>query len=265
MVIQVVQLFFIELRRYLKKTWSYRMDTVGDFLTWLVTFPVLLMLFQGVSTGFGVEAQTRSLVGFLVWTLCMGVLSATARELSQEMREGTLEPFLLAPVAPLLLISFRVLAMFVYRGLYTLVLGGVLAILLRLPMNLTMEAALLILLTVAGAFGVSLCIGGLTLVYKAVSSLIGVVSLLAVLATGALVPLNSLGAWFTLLKVATPITWGIDAIRIAMIDGANWRLLWLDGTWLGLTLQSMAFLGLGIILFRWGLKRARVAGTLGSY
>ena len=34
-------------------TWSYRMDTVGDFLTWLVTFPVLLALFQGVSTGFG--------------------------------------------------------------------------------------------------------------------------------------------------------------------------------------------------------------------
>ncbi len=39
MVIQVVQLFFIELRRYLKKTCSYGMDTVGDFLTWLVTFP----------------------------------------------------------------------------------------------------------------------------------------------------------------------------------------------------------------------------------
>ena len=34
-------------------TWAYRMDTVGDFLTWLVTFPVLLTLFQGVSTGFG--------------------------------------------------------------------------------------------------------------------------------------------------------------------------------------------------------------------
>ncbi len=97
-------------------------------------------------------------------------------------------------------------------------------------MQFDWPTVLLVLLTVIGAFGVSLCIGGLTLVYKAVSSLIGVVS-----------------------------------FRFAIIDGANWRLLWLDGTWHGLTLQSMAFLCLGIILFRWGLKRARVGGTLGSY
>lgn len=264
-MIQVTQLFFVELRRYLKRLWSYRMDTVGDFLTWLVTFPILMVLFQGVSTEFGVDDQARSLIGFLLWTLCIGMLSTTVRELSQEMREGTLEPLLLAPVAPVLLVSLRVFVVFVYRALYTFVLGTALMLFLRLPFHLSSESIVLLMLTAGGAFGVSLCAGGLVLVYKSGSSLIGVISLLAVLATGALVPLNSLGMGFTLLKVGLPITWGIDAIRHSLIDGGTWRTFWLDGTWVGLTFQSLAFLVMGIVVFLWGLNRARTAGTLGSY
>lgn len=262
---QSVRLFAAELRRQWQQSWSYRFDLLGDLLLWLISFPLLLVLFAGVADGYGRQEQMAALIGFLVWNLTMSVISATTRDLVQEMRTGTLEPLLLSPVSPLLLFPLRVVAAFATQALRTLLLGALLMLVLRLPIVFNGAALAVLLLTVTGALGVGLLLGGIALVHKQIASLIGVISLLALLVTGALVPLNSLGTTFVVLKWVVPITWGIDALRAVLLENASWIMLWHDFTWLGLSFQAFLFVLLGSWVFQWGLQQARRDGSLAAY
>jgi len=264
-MLPVFYLFLAELRRDVRAWWSYRVQALSSLALWLVAFPFMMATFDGVAGGYGAERQLASLIGFLVWELCAGVLAATTESVTTEARQGTLESVILAPVPPLLTFSLRLTAVFTRQAVETLVLGLGLALLLGLYMTPGGLALLVALLTLLGVAGLGLALGGLALVYKSVDSVVAVVSLLAVLFTGALVPLNDLGLVFTLLKLLLPITWGIDLLRQTLIGGATWSHLWASGALPGLGLQSAVFLALGIVVFRWGLSRAQEQGSLGSY
>jgi len=245
--------------------WAYRYDTLGEMALWLVAFPVMMAIFNDVSDDYGPEKRLASLIGFLVWDLCMGVLTEMTQEISRESREGTLESVLLSPWAPRTVFSLRYGSSFVVQGLRTLTLAIILLAVLRLPMSFGNPTPILLLLTVLGVAGVGLALSGLTIVYKNLESIVGIIALLAVLFTGALVPLNNLGAVYEILKILVPTTWGIDAMRETIINGASLSSLLNDGTIAGLSLQAAVFLALGFIVFNWGFHRAQAQGSLGSY
>jgi len=258
-------LLWSEIRRLLAYRWSYRFDTLGEMALWLVAFPAMMAIFAGVSDRFDTRQQLASLIGFLVWDLCMSVLSGTTREIAHEAEEGTLESLFLSPLPPIQVIFLRVLAAFLVQGMHTLVLGMSLVYILNLPILWSNLAPALLLFTVAGVFGLSLALGGLAIVYKQIANVIGAVTLLMVLATGALIPLDRLGALFRLLRLLVPTTWGIHALRAALLEGVTWQVLWQNGTWVGLGTQALLLLGLGAAIFHWGYQRARSLGILGSY
>jgi ABC-type multidrug transport system permease subunit len=261
----ITRLYLADLRRYLRRLWSYRFDTLGELALWLVAFPLLMVIFGSVAPNFGTDAQLASLIGFLVWNLCIGVLMNTTTEITTEAGEGTLEAVVLTPHSPLLLFTLRLVAAFTIQAVQTLILGSILVVLLGTRMTLAAPAPLLLGLTLVGTLGASLALGGIALVHKQVASVVSVVSLLALLATGALVPLNNLGLPFLLLKWFVPTAWGIDALRTVILHGATWTTLWADWTLVGLTVQSLILLGIGISLFDWGFRKAQQQGTLGTY
>ena len=102
------------------------------------------------------------------------------------------------------------------------------------------------------------------MVYKSVDSVVGIItfSLFACSFSGALVPLNSLGAISTALKLLMPMTWGIDLLRQVIIDGATWGQLWADGALIGLGLQTLIFGVGGTAVFHWGVRQAQLQGGL---
>ena len=259
-------LFSAELRRTWRQTLSYRFDAVSTLALWLVAFPLLLAVLDSVTGGYSDEERLASLIGFLVWNLCLGVLASTAREIESEAKEGTLEPALLSPLSPQRLLTARVSASFVIEGVLTLVLGVLLLVILRLPPPpLSGPAIAVFALTLLSTLGASLALGGLTLVYKQIGSVIGIVVLLAVLFTGALVPLDPLGPIFTVFKWLIPTVWGIDALRETLLYGATWSSLWADGVWQGLVLQAALFLLLGVEVLQWGFRHAQRHGSLAAY
>ncbi|MGH2544604.1 MAG: ABC transporter permease [Ardenticatenaceae bacterium] len=262
---KLASVFTAELRRGLRRMWAYRYDTLGEMALWLVAFPVMLAIFSDVSGSYGPEQRLASLIGFLVWDLSMGVLTGMAQEVVRESREGTLESIMLSPWHPRTVFSVRFAAAFVVQGLRTLVLGLVLLAVLRLPLSFTGSAPILLLLTILGVAGVGLALAGLTLVHKNLESVVGIAALLAVLFTGALVPLNALGPVYEILKYLIPTTWGIDSLREVIINGASLTSLMADGTILGLSLQAAAFLGLGVVVFGRSFRQAQLQGSLGSY
>jgi len=259
------QLFLAELRREWRAWWSYRFQALSTTLLWLVAFPFMMVTFDGVAGGYGPERQLASLIGFLVWNLCMSVLATAAESVTTEARQGTLESVLLAPVSPLAIFSLRLAAVFIREGVETAVLGLVLALILGLSFTLSAPALLVIWLTILSVAGVGLALGGLALVYKRIDSVVAVITLLAVLFTGALVPLNSLGSLFQVLKYTLPTTWGIDALRQVMVEGTGWVALWQDGSWVGVGVQTAVFLLLGSMIFNWSFQHALRQGSLGTY
>jgi ABC-2 type transport system permease protein len=258
-------LFLAEMRRRLMRMWAFRYDVLGEIGLWVVAFPLMMMIFDDVAGGYGPERRLASLIGFLVWDLCMGTLANITQEVTRESREGTLESVVLSPVAPSLLFVLRLVTGFIVQGLRTLVIALILAVALNLSVHLTMAVPVLLLITTAGVAGVGLALGGLALVYKNIDSVVSLVASLAVLFTGALVPLNTLGIWFSLLKFVVPMTWGIDALREAIIQDASLTFFWMNGTLIWLTLQTAVLFAVGGAVFNWGLRRARIQGSLASY
>lgn len=232
---------------------------------WLVAFPIMMITFDGIAGGHSIERHMASLLGFLVWDLCMGVLASTVQSVTQEARQGTLEAVLLVPVAPGVLFFIRFMAAFVRQGVETFALGVTLMVVLRLPFIFNSVALMVLFLTILGVIGVGLALVGLALVYKQIDSVVAVITLLAVLFTGALVPLNSLGLIFQAMKFTLPTIWGIDLLRQVTLNGSDWVLLMANGDWPGLVLQTAIFLFLGINVFNWGFRRALYRGSLNAY
>ncbi len=254
-----------EIRRSGSETYTYRFNVISTMALWVVAFPMMMMVFDSVA-GYSPVRQMESLIGFLVWDLCMAALAAIGQDITREAQHGTLESILMAPVAPIRLFTMRSASAAVTQSVLTAILGVILFLILRLPApHLSLGALIVLVLTVLGVIGVSLAIGGIALIYKRVASIVGVIGLLSVLLSGALVPLYSLGPLYEALKWLVPMTWGISALRALMIGDASALELARQGVWLGLTLQTLAFLALGALVFNWGYNRARVAGILGSY
>lgn len=258
-------LFLAELRRTLRLRWSYRLNTVAWLVLWVVAFPLLMVTFDSVAEGYGLEQQQASLLGFLIWDWCMAVLGAATGAVATEAREGTLENVVMAPFSPLLTFSMRVVTSALVSGMQTLVLGLILALLLDLQFSLTGSAASIALLTLLGVGGIGLGLGGLALVFKSTENLVGLFSLLALVMTGALVPLERLGVVYEILKVVVPTTWGIAELRAVIVGGAGWGTLWAEGAWMGLIVQTVIYVVIGVAVFESCLLRARRGEGLGTY
>lgn len=264
-VLLLPKLFLVELRRDMHHWWSYRLNTLSSMGLWLVAFPFMMLTFDSVAGGYGPEQRLASLIGFLVWELSAGVLVATTDSVTEETRNGTLESVLLAPISPLIIFSLRMGSAFTRKAIETTVVGLVLMFILNLPFVLNGPALFVIGMTIISVTGLGLSLGGLTIVNKAVDSVVSVVALLAVLFTGALVPINSLGTVFGAAKYLLPTTWGIDALRGILVEQLGWSELWQSGVVIGMSVQALLFLFLGIIVFSWSVRRAQIQGSLGSY
>ena len=260
-------LFLNELRRTAVLWWSYRLSAISSIVIYAIIFPLLMVIFQNLASQhgatYGPTQQLSSLIGFLVWNLCMKVMAAIPQMVEDEASVGTLENVIASPLSPLTTLVMRTCVLCVRYAIETALLGLALGLLLKLPIVLSPAAVLVILLTLAGACGVGVALAGLALVYKSVGSIAGVVANLALLVSGALVPINALGSAFVVLKFLFPTTWGIDMLRQVMIGG--YPVGWLSAEFSGLILQTVLLIGAGALVFQACLSKAKMQGSLSTY
>ncbi len=261
---------YSELRREWLLWKAYRVNAISSLVMWGVIFPILMLTVQSAAAYSGVyyspEQLAESLIGFIVWKLCMGVLVAIPAMVEEEARTGTLENVLLATHLSFRALFFlRILARSLRSFLETLLLAFALMLLFRLPLPFPPAAWIILLLTLAGVWGVGYLVAGLALIHKAVSSVTSLMANLAFLISGAMIPLDSLGMLYTVLKLLFPMTWGIELLRDVVLNGTTLIELLKSGELIGLALQTAVFLMIGLVVFGRGLQRVRQTGELGSY
>jgi len=243
-----------------------------DLLIW-VRYPLnaALGLFMGVfffalmfygGTLVAGEAFSDSIegliVGYFLWTLSLGAYSGIMNDIQSEASWGTLERHFMTPFGFGPVVLAKSIAI-VFRTFMT---SAVILVVMLLVTGTTLDLNLVTVLpvatlTLAGALGLGLVMGGLSVLYKRISN---VANLLQFAFIGLIsAPVFDL-PWARVL----PLVQGSAMLQRAMVDGT--RLWEFDTVTLAVLVGTAGcYLALGYVAFSLTTRRARRLGVLGHY
>lgn len=191
------------------------------------------------------------ITGFALWMFASGLAHGSAKEITEETEQRTLEQLQLAPLSLERLLAVR-LVLETAMGLILLVLTlGLIALLTAGRVQLSLPALGLALMGAPAMAGLGYALAGLSLLVKrgellmiaAYPLVIGLVSLPAL-------PLSGLSALpYALAAAAARAAAGGSAVPVEV--------------WGWVALNSVVFLALGLAVFRACLRQARRLGVFG--
>jgi ABC-2 type transport system permease protein len=260
------------LKRDLSQALSYRLSFLmqlgGIFLS-VASFYFLSRLF-----GSALVPQLQQYGGdyfsfVLIGIAFSGYLGLSLSNFSQSIREGqtmgTLEIMLLSPtrLSSILFASslwsycFTTLTVVIYLVIGSIIFG------FDVSHANFITAIVVLILSIASFSGIGILSAAVVLVIKKgdpVTWLFGGVSNLL---AGVYYPITVLPAWLTPLSHVLPMTYALDAMRLAMLKGAS--LFEVRTDILVLLGFSLVLTPLAFLVFRKALKRAKIEGSLIQY
>jgi ABC-2 type transport system permease protein len=235
-----------------------------NLITALISsYAFFFMIFMGVSSAYGAgsgaqQALSEVVVRMMIWILCSQGFVDLANGIANEASQGTLEQVAMSPFGMARVLLARVFSRFLVQYLFSLALLVLMMATTGHWMRLhLLSITPLLVLTAAGAYGIGLVIGGVTLVFKRTNSTFGVLQylLMGLIA----IPRGK----FEHLELL-PLSLGSHLVREVMIEGTP--LTRLPAADLAmLVANTVAYLGAGYLVFQWFERRARDLGTLGHY
>jgi ABC-2 type transport system permease protein len=228
------------------------------------------LFFAGITFALGRGAFHREqvaplLLGFVGYIFFHMQTNRLFWGLLGEMQSGTLEQMYLSPLPSWLLTIGLEVASIVEAALSALLLSLFIDVVVQVTIPLRWTALLPLVLLVLGSVGYSLILGGLTLLFKRLEILKEVFQVAVLIFGGVLVPLERMPGWMATIARFLPLTPGIDVLRKTLLNGVSLGALAGDGTFLWLAGSTVAYLVLGIVVFRWCERIAKRRGTLGQY
>lgn len=252
-----------EVRKELIITWNYRANLVIELLTLVILF-IFISYFVG-SGAIATQGLPAFLLGYLIWFYAAIAISSMSSNLLGEASVGTLEQLYMSPVPTWLLFVGRVIATFLKSTVMVALVGVTLMLVLRVALPLEPAALPPFVLTMVGLFGFGYAIGGLTLMYKQITSVTNLVNNVLLFLNGALLPVHYFPEWLETVARMLPTTQGIAVLRKVVIDGMSLSAVWEDGSMVFLLVQSAVFLIVGWVIFNIGEQVAKRRGNLGQY
>jgi ABC-2 type transport system permease protein len=210
----------------------------------------------------GTSYFAYSLVGFVFFDYLHVALGAFDRSLEEARDTGTLEPLLISQVSlPVILLGSAVYP-FVVTTLRIAVYLGWGAILFGFPLHAANWFSVLVVL--AGSLlafsGLGIFSSAFLVLFKrgnpsrwfflGVSSVVG----------GMLFPISILPDWLKVVARLNPVTYALDAMRAALLDGAG--LFAIAYPLVILFLFAAVLLPLSMLAFSWAVRRTKTTGTL---
>jgi ABC-2 type transport system permease protein len=202
-------------------------------------------------------------VGLAALEVLRSCLSSFSRRLREDQMTGTLEALMATPASPSLVVlgtaSYDML-MAAVDGFLVVVIA---AVVFGLDLSLQPSSALLLVALPASLclfMAIGVVLAALTIVYKQITSLLGLVVSVVALLGGVYYPISVLPEPLHTIAAAMPFTWALDVIRAALLGG--------DMPYdelAGLVVAGAVALPLSLLAFSAALTQARRAGTLAHY
>lgn len=266
---QVIPAF---LRRDLLQEASYRLSFFMQFIN--IFFSVLIFYFISRLLGEAATPYLKEYGGDYFAFVLIGIaflgyfstgLSSFSNNLRHSQTTGTLEAMLTTPTR----LSSIILASSFWDYLVTTVrvlvylFVGVFFMQSGFSGANYLAALVIILLTVITASSLGIISASVIMVVKRGDPIHWAVSTLTIFLGGVYYPATVLPPLFEWLSRLIPMTYSLHAMRLALLQSASWQALLPDI--LALTAFSIALLPLGLAVFRFAVRRAKIEGSLTHY
>ncbi len=191
-------------------------------------------------------------------------LTGFARAIRSAQNTGTLEAMIMTP-APLSVMvvgsalwsyAFTTFRIAIYLGLGMLL--GIRFAGANLP-----AAALTITLAIIAFASIGILSAGIIMVIKRGDPVTTFLSYFTLLLGGIYYPIEVLPGWLQTIAKLLPVTYALDAMRLALLKGAGWGELRTD--LVVLALFCLVLLPISLLSFRLAVNKARTDGSLTHY
>lgn len=254
-----------ETRKSLLILWSYRVNVVMWSVFNVAIFIGVCLLFGDPKDVARLQSRPAVLLGFMVTGLANSAINTMAWGLREETQVGTLEQMAMSPRQVTWLLLGRLAAEMIIGVGQLVIVSIVVMLLMGFSVPLRLAGLPVLILTVVGLCGFGYMIGGLTLVYKRIDAVAGLVTNLLMWVNGTFVAVSYFPGWLEAVVRLLPSTQGIIVLRQVTLGERSLGAVWSDGDLIGLALHSLAALAVGVLIFRWCERVAKQRGSLGQY
>lgn len=256
-------IMFNEIYRRFLLVWSYRFNLLMQLL-------MIALIFLGAAFFLGhgqIDPQQAPsmLLGYGVWCYARITLLEGTFFLSVEAQSGTLEQMYMSPVSASFLLVGRMLAMLISTTIVLIVPVGILALLLHVSIPFHWLALPVLLIALAGLFGLSMILSGAVLVFKQVDNLADLLQNALLFLAGTLVPLSSFPRWLAIISQMFPLSQGIVVLREVSFGDQSLATIWANGSLPWLLVQTVLYVCVGWATFKICERVAMHKGLLGQY
>jgi ABC-2 type transport system permease protein len=263
-----------ETAKGLRHAWAERVQIIIE-LPLFAAFILLLSFLLGrgervAATGrlewsLDPRQTTWLFLGFVAFTFFYLQAVKLFWRLLAEIQSGTLEQVYLSPLPSWVIAAAgRTFAAVVETVVVVGVLFVGVTLLVDLQITWRADAVVPLLFLVAASVGYSLVIGGLTLIWKRIEMLQEGLLTIALVVSGAVVPLDRMPDWAAALGRLTPIADPIAGLRATLLDDRGIGL-WGHGGLIRLAVTAVVWLLVGAASFRFAERVAKRQGSLSRY
>jgi ABC-2 type transport system permease protein len=265
-----VYLLLVFIRRGFLRHISYKLSfslQIVNVLMSVVSFFYLSQLIQSGNTQllseYGNNAAAFLIVGttFNTW---IGVsLRAVADQIQNDQSMGVLEHMLMGRIGLTRLAVYSAAYQFLWSTVVSVGTFVLLSIVFDVPFWMTPTVLVIFVLSTVGVAGLGLVSAGIIMVAKQGDPIAFTIGILAGLLSGVFYPPEILPDWLESIAYMLPTTYGLRALRHALINGAE---LWsVSSDAIVLVLFAVTTIPLGLLAFHLGFLKARRDGTLSHY
>ena len=258
---------------FLRRDWttqrSYRFQFVFDIVGSLTTLAMFFFLGDLIAQPGGEFASAEAYLSFAVVGIAtMQVVNTTVTSITSRLRTeqttGTFEMLVASPTPRAALVVGTAL----FDALWAILWAAVLVVLAVLFFGVSLAptvgsllaAGVAIVASGALFLGVGAALAGFTVVFKAAGGIVSIYVTAVGVLCGVYYPTSVLPAPLRTLSDLIPLTWAVDVLRRALLDGeVEWGRL---GLLVGAGVLAMP---IGVLVFEAAVKRAMKAGTLAQY
>lgn len=255
------ELFLAECRRSWIQFRRYSAEAIGGIIITTSIFYGLFLSTRYIA-GPTLELGDRLdsiVIGYVLWTLVLFIMTDIAAGLQYEAQTGTLEQLFLSSFGATKVFLMRSLASVMLRLVLILTILLIIMALTGSRLNFPPTLLLPLVTVLMGAYGIAFTMGSLGLLLKRIQQLLGIFqfALLFLLAT----PTETWAGPLQVLGQLLPMTPGAGLLRDLMARGES-----LDLTQLAIAgLNGAIYFAVGLLIFRVAEREAKRRGMLSGY
>ncbi len=254
----------VSIERTIKELIRYKFNTISNIIILYVLFMVMFLGVKSYGISFGAspidmgETLESFIVGYFLWTIMFMAYSNVAHGLMNDANRGTLEQLNMSGIKLSTIVTARSLSTLLVNFIVSSALLYIIILTTGYQFEIKIFTVLLsIFLGIFSILGIGLIFGGLALIFKKISSLLGIIQYFLI----AFVVVNPESE---IIHKLIPFRPAADKVFLSMMGGYSLIDFELYDYMIMIG-NSILYFGIGLLVFNRCVKIAKRKGLLGQY